>query len=389
MARYREDNGSQQEQEYRPRRFRDDDEPAAEAPAAPPAKKQEPELKRQAPEKPAPQKQPERIPEPTPPKENKPKKKRKSTPILIILLIVAILVFMGSAAMLIWEMVIQPSMTDSANEEIRAVATETVSSGTEEAGRATVDFTSLREVNTDIVGWINIPNTIVDLPVLQSSKDDPEYYLYRNYKKEDTKYGSIFLDSANSITPGDRYSKSQTLYGHHMDDGRMFADILKYSDLDFYKSAPVLYYDTYLEQGDWKVISVFKTNVLESQGKIFQYVRPSFGGDEDFLNFVHNVMIRSMIDTGVTVNENDQLLVLSTCSYEYENFRTVVVARKVRPGEKAEVDTSKAVYRNEKTLYPDCWYWSGDGAAPVYPASFAEALKEGQAGWYDGGYKVR
>ncbi len=387
MARYKDDDGNLQEQDYRPRRFRSEEEPA-ETPAAPVKEAAPKEEKPEAP-KAEPVKKPERILEPTPPKEQKPKKKRKSTPILIILLIVAILVFMGSAAMLIWEMVIQPSMTDSANDEIRAVATDNVSSDPDGGSeRAVADFDSLREVNEDIVGWITIPNTIVDLPVLQSSKDDPEYYLYRNYKKEDTRYGSIFLDAANSITPGDRYSKSQTLYGHHMDDGRMFADILKYGDLDFYKSAPVFHYDTYLEQGDWKVISVFKTNVLESQGKIFQYVRPSFGGDEDFLNFVHNVMIRSVIDTGVTVNENDQLLVLSTCSYEYENFRTVVVARKVRAGEKAEVDTAKAAYRNEQTLYPDCWYWNG-GTKPEYPDTFAKALKADQAKWYDGNLKAK
>lgn len=376
MARYKDEGNDQQEQEYRPRRFRGEEEASAEP-------KQDDQKKEM------PEKSPEPIAEPIAQEKEKPKKKRrKSTPILIILLIVVILAFLASAAMLAWEVIIKPGIADRNNEEIRAVATETISSDTEETKRATVDFDALRKVNDDIVGWITIPNTIIDLPVLQSSVEDPEYYLYRNYKKESSNYGSIFLEANNTIVPGEATTKSQTLYGHHMNDGRMFADILKYCDLEFYKSAPTFIYDTYLEQGDWKVISVFKTNVLESQGKVFQYVRPSFADDTDFLNFVHNVMIRSIIDTGVTVNEDDQLLVLSTCSYEYENFRTVVVARKVRSGEKTDVDTSKATYNND-VLYPECWYQSGDSTQPVYPATFAEALKSGGANWYDGELKVR
>lgn len=222
---------------------------------------------------------------------------------------------------------------------------------------------------------------MIDYPVLQSSTDDPEYYLYRDYKGNDTKYGSIFVDADAVIGTDGSSSKCMTLYGHHMNDGQMFADILKYADLDFYKSSPTLQFDTYREEGTWKVISVFKTNVLESQGIPFEYVRTNFGSTTDFLNFVHQVKIRSIIDTGVTVNENDQLVVLSTCSYEMENFRTVVVARKVRDGESPKVKTNDATYSNNP-LYPDGWY--GDNQKPVYPETFAKAQKQGLINWYDG-----
>lgn len=69
-------------------------------------------------------------------------------------------------------------------------------------------------------------------------------------------------------------------------------------------------------------------------------------------------MKRSMVNTGVDLNENDKTVMLSTCSYEYEGFRTVIVARKVRDGEDATVDTSK-ITENENALYPDIWYPSG------------------------------
>lgn len=79
------------------------------------------------------------------------------------------------------------------------------------------------------------------------------------------------------------------------------------------------------------------------------------------MQFYYDVMKRSMVNTGVDLNENDKTVMLSTCSYEYEGFRTVIVARKVRDGEDATVDTSK-ITENENVLYPDIWYPSGQSA---------------------------
>ena len=314
------------------------------------------------------------------PEEDEPapkKKKKKGGVILWIILIVAILVLLGSGGMVVWEMLVQPAMNDSMNDEIRALA-----GAVTEVEDEPIDFDALRAVNSDIVGWIKVPNTVINYPVLQSSASDPEYYLYRDYKKNDTKYGSVFLDAGASIHRGDKNAKSLTLYGHHMNDGRMFAEILKYDNLDFFKRTPTFKFDTYEETGTWKVISIFKTNVLKSQGEVFQYVRNGFSNDEDFLDFVHNIMIRSIINTGVKVNEDDQLLVLSTCSYEFNDFRTVLVARRVRDGEDKTVDVAAAAYNNAP-LYPDVWYGNG-GNKPIYPQTFKEAQAQQLTYWYDG-----
>lgn len=312
--------------------------------------------------------------------------KSKSNKPLWVLIVVSSLATLAAADVIVWEAAIVPMQTDNTMDEIRTVAT-----GTEEATDSTskpdkavkkkktsaIDFSSLRAVNKDIIGWIQVPGTVIDYPVLQSSTEEPQHYLYRDYKGNDTKYGSIFMDADATIGK----SRCMTLYGHHMNDGRMFADILKYGDLAFYQSSPTFTFDTYKSAGTWKVISVFKANVNPDQGEPFAYVRTDFGSDEDFLTFVHQVMIRSLIDTGVTVNEKDKLLVLSTCSYEYDNFRTVVVARKVRKGESVKVDTKNAVYRSSP-LYPDCWY--GDSEKPQYPETFQAAQKQHMTEWYDG-----
>jgi sortase B len=323
---------------------------------------------------------------------NEAKKKSKVWLWLWLLLAIVAIVFGISLFMILREVVFLPAQSDSLNEELRTIARAEVTTSEdtsskdeedEEAERESdVDFKALRKVNSDIVGWIQVPNTVIDYPVLQSSEDDPEYYLYRDYKRQDTKYGSVFLNALNSVDLSERNSKCMTLYGHHMNDGRMFAAILQFADLDFYCTTPTFTFDTYESTGDWKIISVFKTNIRSDQGEVFEYVRPDFADDEDFLNFVYQVRIRSIIDTPVTVNEDDQLVVLSTCSYEYDDFRTVVVARKVRDGESTAVNTKKASY-NSAPLYPDCWYSSG-GSKPSYPETFAKALKKGVVDWYDG-----
>lgn len=386
MPRYREDNSPPEREEsaYRPRRMREHLE--SEMPVEKkqrPVREQEPTRPvRVQKQQPPAQTPPTVPPEASDPGRKKPKKKRRASMVVLwICLIAAIIVFLVSGFFVFRELWLLPAQADSDNKALREAAG--ISSATE-SGTATdsVDFSALGLVNDDIVGWIRVPNTVIDYPVLQSDESDPNYYLNRDYKKNDSKYGSIFLDARNTLTDGAASAKSLTLYGHHMNDGRMFAALLQYGDLDFYKSAPVITFDTAEGAGQWKVLSVFKTNVQERQGQVFQYVRTGFLDENDFLNFVYQTKIRSILDTGVTVNEDDQLLVLSTCSYEYDDFRTVVVARKVRDGESPSVNTDGAAY-NPAPLYPDCWYQDG-GSKPDYPSTFSGAKDQGLTGWYDG-----
>ena len=189
-------------------------------------------------------------------------------------------------------------------------------------------FAQLKAGNPDTIGWIQIPNTVVDYPVMQSSKDNPELYLRHGYDKKYTQYGCIFLDA--NCTPAQEM-KNLTLYWHNMID-----------------------FDLEGVEGKWKVFSVFKINTLPEQGEIFDYAQPDFEDDEAFTAFIEEMRSRSILNLPVDVNADDQLLTLSTCSYEFEEFRTVVVARRVREGEDATVDLDKAAY-NPSPVYPDCW----------------------------------
>lgn len=220
-------------------------------------------------------------------------------------------------------------------------------------------FSELVKINPDIKAWINISNTRVNYPVVQSPENDNNYYLTHNYKKEYSQYGSIFIDAV--CTEGTD-SKNVILHGHHMRNGEMFANILKFGDVNFCRENPIINFDTLNETRKYKVISVFKTNTLPEQGEIFNYQISSFGKGK-FMEFVKNVKKRSLIYFPVDVEEDDRLLTLSTCSYEFKDFRTVVVARKVRKEESDYVDVSK-IAEASNPLWPDCWYEKHGGVRP-------------------------
>ena len=220
-------------------------------------------------------------------------------------------------------------------------------------------FADLIKINPDIKAWIYISNTRVNYPVLQTPEDDRNYYLTHNYKKEYSQYGSIFMDSVCTLGTE---SKNVILHGHHMKNGEMFANILKYGEVDFCKENPIINFDTLNETRKYKVISIFKTNTLPEQGEIFNYQISSFGKGK-FMEFVKNVKKRSLIYFPVDVEEDDQLITLSTCSYEFKDFRTVVVARKVRKEESDYVDVNK-IKEAPNPLWPDCWYEKHGGVRP-------------------------
>ena len=150
--------------------------------------------------------------------------------------------------------------------------------------------------------------------------------------------------------------------------------------MDYYKEHPTFEMDTVKYNGDWKIFAVFKTNTLSSQGEPFQYLRTSFSSDSDFLNFIYQIEIRSLFNTGIDISADDQIVLLSTCSYEMDDFRTVIAARKVREGEDKTVDISK-VSLNPSVLYPDGWYSAKGGTKPQHPATFQEALEQGNIRW--------
>lgn len=307
----------------------------------------------------------------------------------------AVCVFLVCAALLINDLAIQPMLSDKEQQDIKKIYYENAPSFASSASQSSetptssaqperdtqgrlVRFVNLQKVNSDIVGWIKIPNTIIDLPVLQASTNRADFYLTHDYNKNYSFYGSIYADCHAPAAGGK--SRSIILYGHSLNSGRMFTQLKNYKELNFYKATPAFTFDTVDGQSQWKVISVFLTNTLSEQGEPFNYMKTIFKNDSDYLNFVYQLRIRSIYNTGVSFNANDKIVLLSTCSYEFTDFREVVVARKVRAEESDTVNTDHAEYNN-KALYPDCWYKKNGGTKPLWPSTYEQAVKEKVLSW--------
>lgn len=275
-----------------------------------------------------------------------------------------------------------PSATTApANSEELPSSTEDIANAPnrDDKGRL-LQFKELLSENEDVKGWITIPDSNIDYVVMQSGKEDPEYYLTRDMFGKSIKAGSLFLDYKSSVeTP----TQNMVIHGHNMtssDD--MFHYLIYYKELDYYKERPVFTFDTIYDTGKWKIFAVFITNGSSSKEPLFNYTKASFEDSSAFLNFVYQLRVRSMYDMDtVDLNENDQILTLSTCSYEVKNYRTVIVARKVREGEDASVDVD-SISINPNPLQPETYYYRFGGEAPEIAATFEEALAEGKINWY-------
>ena len=183
----------------------------------------------------------------------------------------------------------------------------------------------LKEENEDVVGWLEIPNTSISYPVLQGI--DNEYYMTHNYKKEKSKNGSIFLDSKYDWTIP---SSNLLIYGHNLNNGTMFQELLKYSSESFYIQHPKIRFTTVDEDAEYEIISVFKSRVYYNTEKdVFRYYYFINAETEmEYNEFVENSKKASLYNIDATAQYNEQLITLSTCSYHVKDGRFVVVGKK-------------------------------------------------------------
>lgn len=182
-------------------------------------------------------------------------------------------------------------------------------------------YASLLAENDDFAGWIQIADTRINYPVMQTV-DEPNFYLRRGFDKEYDYYGIPYAAEHCDLQESDNV----VIYGHHMNNGTMFSDLKKYSSKDFYLTHSRIRFDTLEEFGTYEIFAVFKISAYDS----FDYHHFSDAIDEaDFDRFVAECKKHSYYDTGITPQYGDRLLTLSTCEYSIDNGRLVVLARKI------------------------------------------------------------
>ncbi|ANU56094.1 class B sortase [Acutalibacter muris] len=183
-------------------------------------------------------------------------------------------------------------------------------------------YAAIHEKNNDFVGWLRIEDTNINYPVMQST-DNPNFYLKHNFDKEYSNYGVPYVQENCELGVSD----NTIIYGHHMDDGSMFADLCKYESEDFYREHKTIQFDTMDGFGKYEVVAVFKTVAYSNEGfPYFLFVKAD--KPEDFDDFIAKCKELALYDTGVTAEYGDKLITLSTCEYSRDNGRMVIVAKK-------------------------------------------------------------
>ena len=174
----------------------------------------------------------------------------------------------------------------------------------------------LKSINSNYEMWIQIPNTEINYPIVQA--EDNEYYLKHNFKNESNMSGTIFVDCNNNIDE----DKNIIIYGHNMRNGTMFNNITKFKEESFFNN-------------NNNTINIIRNNILyqyeifsiyvEDESKVSLEIE--FTDNDAFVNYALNEASKSMYNKNIIITEEDKIITLVTCSYEYTGARTILVGK--------------------------------------------------------------
>lgn len=245
--------------------------------------------------------------------ETKRSKKWRALFILALLVFLASLIAIGAIIFQYW---IQQQAYKNLQDNVNVSDADNVA-----LADLTVDWDALRAINPDIVAWIYIPDTMVNYPVVQA--EDNSYYLHRSFDGATgwlASAGTIFLDAKNSP---DLLDQNNALYGHHMNDGSMFATLADWENSDEFNAHRTIYVLT--PQGNFrlKTFAVVRTTGSDP------IVQTQFATEVDFVNYIQDKLDRSVVtQEGDVLSAFDvkQSFLLSTCEYNLSDGRAVIFA---------------------------------------------------------------
>ncbi len=275
---------------------------------------------------------------------NKKRKKKKNSVLYWVLLVLLFAVFSGCLIYLVkyfWESKKSEDKVDELRELIIvdeangmhqpsfSTASDAPKDTFEEVDgkRILSKFVNLYKRNNDFMGWITIEGTVIDYPVMQSMYDE-EYYLRRDFDKEYSYAGTLFIDTSCNV---EKPSDNIIIYGHHMNTGKMFHELEEYDDVEFYEKHRFITFDTIYGSGQYEVIAAFRTKIYDEDYTGFKYYEFFDARDSvEFENYVSNCKSLTPYNIEASAKYGDSLITLSTCAYHTENGRFVVVARKIK-----------------------------------------------------------
>lgn len=204
--------------------------------------------------------------------------------------------------------------TAAASEPMLLVAEEQPAPDLEPLAYPEVDFAALKEINEDVRGWIYIADTYVNYPFVQG--EDNRQYISSMIDGTYNSAGSIFMDYRNSPDFSDRHT---ILYGHNLKNGAMFRGITLYKNQKYYDAHPVGQIMTPEKNYQFEVVSAYVASLADPAWQL------EFVDDADALQWLEESRARAPFVSRYTPREGDRILTLSTCTYEFDEARFVLV----------------------------------------------------------------
>ena len=175
---------------------------------------------------------------------------------------------------------------------------------------------NISKINTDVIGWIKINGTNINYPIMQNGN----YYLHRNIYKKYSSHGTPYLAEYCNL----RTSDNLIIYGHHMNDNSMFAELVNYKNYNYFYTLR----DGQTIKNTYEIVTEFKTIAYSDNGfKYYNYT--NFYNEQEFKSFIEKCRNLEFYNTDVNLQYGDKLITLSTCEYSQKNGRMVIVAKKI------------------------------------------------------------
>lgn len=189
-----------------------------------------------------------------------------------------------------------------------------------------------REANPDTIGWISIPGTEIDYPVMHTP-EDPDFYLNHGFDQEPSAGGMIYLDAGDDCggrkvqEPAEAEAAKRTnliLYGHHMKNGTMFAGLEQYLDPEFFKEHRTIFFDTLAGAGEYEAFAVFSMTAAEAEERLAPYLAAE--SREQYGRLMEIAGAESIGKPEETPVWPQRLLTLMTCEYTRNEGRLFLMA---------------------------------------------------------------
>ena len=245
------------------------------------------------------------------------KKKKSKLQLIIILLSVAVII---ACVGYIGSMFMRDHSAKVSYGEIAEIASGSADKGSDSSGSVSspVDLEALREINSDVYAWVRVPGTHVDYPIAQSTVSD-NYYLHRSIYKRYLFAGMIYTQSCNSRDFNDPVT---VIYGHNMRSTTMFSTLHYFEDPTFFEAHDTFYIYTVDRVLTYKIVSAHKYDNRHIMNS-FDFSKPDVLKSYQQHTLNPLTTLRN-VRSGITLDENSKIVVLSTCMSNDKSSRYLV-----------------------------------------------------------------